>query len=151
MLDAFRACAGRSFVTVANSIVGMRGETRELAFDTIEFNRQLPPEIEASGAFIFTPYHGTPLREVAIRDGYLEPDRICYLNVTKGSILDIPQFSADEIQGLCRVFSFYVKMPEDRRDDIRKAELQLDFLPQVELDDGLSRFFTWAAKSYAGS
>jgi radical SAM superfamily enzyme YgiQ (UPF0313 family) len=126
MLDSFRACAGRSFVTVANSIVGMPGETRDLVFDTIEFNRQLPPEIEASGAFIFTPYHGTPLRDVAIRDGYLDPDSICSLNVTKGSILDMPQFSADEIQGLCRVFSFYVKMPEDRRDDIRKAELSTE-------------------------
>jgi len=122
MLTSFRACVGRSFTTVANSIIGLPGETRELSFDTIGFNRQLPDEIEASGAFIFTPYHGTPLREEAVSKGYIEEDSICSLNVTKGSILDMPQYSAAEIQGLCRVFSFYVKMPDARWDDISKAE-----------------------------
>ena len=64
----------------------------------------------------------TPLREEAVRNGYVEEDSICSLNVTKGSILDMPQFSAEEIQGLCRVFSFYVKMPDARWGDISKAE-----------------------------
>jgi anaerobic magnesium-protoporphyrin IX monomethyl ester cyclase len=122
MLNAFRSVAGRNFTTVANSIIGMPGETRDLVFDTIEFNRQLPKEIEASGAFIFTPYHGTPLREVAIREGYLDADSICTLGTTQGSILDMPQFSADEIQGMCRVFSFYAKMPKERWPEIEKAE-----------------------------
>jgi len=122
MLTSFRACVGRNFTTVANSIIGLPGETRELTFDTIEFNRQLPDEIEASGAFIFTPYHGTPLRQEAVSKGYIEADSICSLNVTKGSVLDMPQYSAEEIQGLCRVFSFYVKMPDARWDDISKAE-----------------------------
>lgn len=122
MLTSFKACAGRSFTTVANSIIGLPEETRELAFDTIEFNRQLPDEIEASGSFIFTPYHGTPLREISVKNGYIAEDSICSLNVTKGSILDMPQFHAEEIQGLCRVFSFYVKMPNERWDEIAKAE-----------------------------
>jgi anaerobic magnesium-protoporphyrin IX monomethyl ester cyclase len=122
MLTAFQSCAGRSFTTVANSIIGLPQENRELAFDTINFNRQLPKEIEASGAFIFTPYHGTPLRAEAVKQGYVSEDSICSLNVTKGSILDMPQFGAEEIQGLCRVFSFYVKMPEERWDDIAIAE-----------------------------
>jgi radical SAM superfamily enzyme YgiQ (UPF0313 family) len=122
MLDAFHACAGRNFVTVANSIIGFPEETRELIFDTIEFNRQLPREIEASGAFIFTPYHGTSLRDVAIRNGYLEPDSICSLNVTKGSILDMPQITSQELQGIARVFSFYVKMPKECFPKIRVSE-----------------------------
>mgnify|MGYP001271102318 CR=1 FL=1 len=122
MLDAFRSVAGRNFTTVANSIIGMPGETRELVFDTIEFNRQLPKEIEASGAFIFTPFHGTPLREVAIREGYLDANSICTLGTTQGSILDMPQFSAQEIQGMCRVFSFYAKMPKDSWAYIEAAE-----------------------------
>ena len=122
MLKSFAACAGRSFTTVANSIIGLPEETRELAFDTIEFNRQLPKEIEASGAFIFTPYHGTPLRTDAVAKGYVDDDSICSLNVTKGSLLNMPQFRPDEIQGLCRAFSFYVKMPHERWDDIALAE-----------------------------
>ena len=122
MLEAFDYCAGRSFVTVANSIIGMPDETRDLVFDTIALNRQLPKEIEASGAFIFTPFHGTPLRQYAIDKGYIEDGSICSLNVTKGSVLNMPQFSSDEIQGLCRTFSFYVKMDDSRWDDIRLAE-----------------------------
>ena len=122
MLNSFQACAGRSFTTVANSIIGLPEETRELAFDTIEFNRQLPKEIEASGAFIFTPYHGTPLRVEAVARGHVAEDSICSLNVTKGSLLDMPQFRPEEIQGLCRVFSFYVKMPREKWSDIAVAE-----------------------------
>lgn len=122
MLSSFQACAGRSFTTVANSIIGLPEETRELAFDTIELNRQLPKEIEASGAFIFTPYHGTPLRADAVAKGYVGSESICSLNVTKGSLLDMPQFRTEEIQGLCRVFSFYVKMPYEKWDEIAEAE-----------------------------
>ncbi|MDP6172754.1 MAG: NAD-dependent epimerase/dehydratase family protein [Rhodospirillales bacterium] len=47
--------------------------------------------------------------------------------------------------------SYPADEPNRRCPDIRKAELQLDYIPQVELDDGLSRFFTWADKFYAGS
>jgi UDP-glucuronate decarboxylase len=47
--------------------------------------------------------------------------------------------------------SYPADEPNRRCPDIRKAELQLDFQPQVELDEGLLRFFTWAAKAYAGS
>jgi len=47
--------------------------------------------------------------------------------------------------------SYPADEPHRRCPDIRKAELQLDYIPQVELDDGLSRFFTWADKFYAGS
>ena len=84
--------------------------------------RSLPAAIEASGAFMFTPYHGTPLRDIAIQRGYIDPDTICSLNVTRGSILEMPQFPVEQIQGLCRVFSFYVKMPQERWDAIRAAE-----------------------------
>ncbi|MDC0033749.1 B12-binding domain-containing radical SAM protein [Alphaproteobacteria bacterium] len=141
MLEAFGACAGRSFVTVANSIIGLPEETRELAFDTIKLNQQLPSDIEASGAFIFTPYHGTPLRKTALEKGYIEPDSICSLNVTKGSILDMPQFRADDIQNLCRVFSFYVKMPEDRWDEIHNVEISNDDLLFANMRDEFNRDF----------
>ncbi|GEO82167.1 hypothetical protein ROR02_22980 [Pararhodospirillum oryzae] len=122
MLEAFQACSGRSFVCVANSIIGFPDETRDLVFDTIEFNRRLPRDIEASGAFIFTPFHGTHLREVAVARGYLDPATICASNVTRGSLLHMPTLSPEELLGLCRVFSFYVKMEKERWPEIRLAE-----------------------------
>jgi radical SAM superfamily enzyme YgiQ (UPF0313 family) len=122
MLDAFRAVAGRSYAANGNSIVGMPEETRELIFDTITFNRQIPKEIESSGAFIFAPYHGTPLREMAIQKGYLDPNSIVSLNSLEGSMLDMPQLPRDETIGLARTFSFYVKMAESLYPEIRVAE-----------------------------
>ncbi|MEK9643920.1 MAG: radical SAM protein [Alphaproteobacteria bacterium] len=141
MLEAFGACADHSFVTVANSIIGLPDETRDLAFDTIQFNRQLPKDIEASGAFIFTPYHGTPLRQYAVDKGYIDGDSICSLNVTKGSVLDMPHFRPEEIQRLCRVFSFYVKMPEDRWSDIHTVETVDDEDAFTQLRDEFNRDF----------
>ena len=123
MLQAFQDVAGRKFTTVGNSIIGMPEETRELAFDTVRFNRSLPKEIETTGAFIFAPYHGTALRETAIRQGYLDPESICSLNSLEGSMLTkMPKFPKDEVLGLERTFSFYVDFPESVWPEIRKAE-----------------------------
>ncbi|WP_193186394.1 B12-binding domain-containing radical SAM protein [Nisaea sediminum] len=126
MLTAFESAAGRSFTTVANSIIGMPDETRDLVFDTVEFNRQLPSDIEASGAFIFTPYHGTTLRNIAVQKGYVEDGVVCSLGTTRGSIINMPWLSTEEIQGLCRVFSFYVKFPKERWPEIKEAEKLTD-------------------------
>ncbi len=122
MLQAFQILAGRKYTAVGNSIIGMPEETRELIFDTIRFNRSLPKEIETTGAFIFAPYHGTPLREMAIQKGYLDPDSICSLNSPEGSMLDMPQLRRSEILGLERTFSFYVDFPESDWPAIREAE-----------------------------
>jgi len=125
MLEAFEAVAGRSYAVNGNSIIGMPEETRELVFDTIEFNRRLPEEVESSGAFIFAPYHGTPLRQVAIQKGYLDPETVCSLDDPSASMLDMPGLPRDEIVGLARTFSLYAKMDRNAYPAIRKAE-QLD-------------------------
>jgi anaerobic magnesium-protoporphyrin IX monomethyl ester cyclase len=129
ILKSFQACSGRNFVTISNSIIGYPDETRELIFDTIRLNQKLPKDVETSGAFIFTPYYGTLLRELAVQKGYIREDNICSSSVMKGSILDMPQLSQDKIRGLVRVFSFYVGMPENRYDEIQTAE---NFDPEGE-------------------
>ncbi len=139
MLEAFRAVAGRTYAANGNSIVGMPEETRELIFDTIRFNRQLPPEIESSGAFIFSPYHGTPLRNLAIKNGYLDPESIVSLNNLEASMLDMPQLRRDETIGLARTFSFYAKMPEEAFPEIRSAE---------QFDEAGERQFSILQKRY---
>ncbi|MBT7138411.1 MAG: nucleoside-diphosphate sugar epimerase, partial [Rhodospirillaceae bacterium] len=40
--------------------------------------------------------------------------------------------------------------PNRRAPDIRKAKLQLEFAPAVDLDEGLKRFLDWADKVYTG-
>lgn len=122
MLRAFDIAAEKSYTTVANSIIGMPDETRELIFDTINFNRRLPDAVDASGAFIFAPYHGTGLRDYAVSQGYLNDDMIISMSNCARSVLDMPTITAEEIQQLARTFSFYVKFGEERFPEIRIAE-----------------------------
>tara|TARA_E500000178_G_scaffold349082_1_gene405353 strand:- start:72 stop:1658 length:1587 start_codon:yes stop_codon:yes gene_type:complete len=121
-IKAFEIASQHKYTSCANSIIGMPDETRELIFDTIKFVRKLPDNIDATGAFIFAPYHGTPLRTLAIEKGYLNDDEICSLSNTSESMLRMPTISKKEISGIAKVFSFYIKFPENRWGDIRIAE-----------------------------
>jgi hypothetical protein len=125
VVDAFKIAAKNAddYTCVANSIIGVPTETPELTFDTIELNRRLPDEIVAAGSFIFAPFHGTALRELAIEKGYISSDLICTegSNTSGSSFLNMPDFTKDQINGFMRTFSFYVKFPKNRRQEIDKA------------------------------
>tara|TARA_B100000029_G_C17019662_1_gene758035 strand:- start:76 stop:621 length:546 start_codon:yes stop_codon:yes gene_type:complete len=122
-IKAFEMVADKNYTVVANSIIGMPDENRELIFDTIRLIRKLPKTIDATGAFIFAPYHGTPLRDVAVKKGYLKKDEIASVsNTAYHSMLKMPTISREEISGLARVYSYYVKFPESRWDEIKVAE-----------------------------
>jgi radical SAM superfamily enzyme YgiQ (UPF0313 family) len=103
-----------------NNIIGLPDETPELAMDTVELNRQIKGFEDASCS-IFQPYHGTPLRELSIKRGYMKPDVIASHNADV-SILNMPQFPKEKILGLQRTFSMYIRFPKDRWDEIRLAE-----------------------------
>ena len=111
------------FTCVANSIIGLPTETVDLSFDTIELNRQLPEDIIAAGAFVFAPFHGTPLRELAQQKGYIDGSLICTegSNTSGGSLLNMPHYTSEQIAGMMRTFSFYVKFPKERWPEIDRA------------------------------
>ena len=130
-IKAFEMMADKNYTAKANCIIGMPDETRELIFDTIRFCRKLPKTMEATGAFIFAPYHGTPLREMCIEKGYSKEEDIVTLGITGSdkSMLNMPQLSSSEIGGLAKTFAFYTKFPENRWDEIKIAE---QFTPEGE-------------------
>lgn len=125
IVRAFEIAAGYAdqYTCVANSIIGLPTETPELAFDSIQLNCQLPDEIVSAGAFIFAPYHGAPLRGLAVEKKYISPDLICTdsSNTAGGSLLKMPGFTAEQIQGFFRTFSLYVKLPRSKWPLIDKA------------------------------
>ncbi|MDA0261483.1 MAG: NAD-dependent epimerase/dehydratase family protein [Proteobacteria bacterium] len=47
--------------------------------------------------------------------------------------------------------SYPADEPTRRCPDIRKARLQLGYAPQIELDDGLKRYFDWTDRTYTGA
>lgn len=112
---------GKSGLTFSvNNIIGFPDETRELIFETIEFNRKLSG-YDAITVSIFTPYHGTRLREESVQKGYLNAE-IITTHTTSSSLLRMPQLSAEQIDGLMRTFTMYVGFPKKWWPHIEKAE-----------------------------
>lgn len=108
-----------------NNIIGFPDETRELIFETIELNRQFSG-YDSLTVSIFTPYHGSKLREEAIQKGYLDRE-IITTHTTSSSLLNMPQLSAKEIDSLMRTFTMYVGFPKKWWPYIRQAE---NFTPE---------------------
>ncbi len=102
-----------------NNIIGFPTETYELAWDTIRLNRLIAPDNH--NCYSFSPFHGTPLRAMAEHLGYITPEAITR-SITKDSVLDMPQFSRAQVEGLRRCFVMYVKFPESRWPEIKQAE-----------------------------
>ena len=121
--DAFEICSGRSFRVTGNCIIGMPDETRELIFETLEFTRGLPADIDTVGCFIFAPMHGTELRKIAESKGYVDPKTFCDIGDVNASILDQPHLSRAEVIGIAKTFGLYQTAPKSDWDRVALAEL----------------------------
>jgi radical SAM superfamily enzyme YgiQ (UPF0313 family) len=119
MIENFKILNKCGLPFSVNNIMGFPTETRELVFDTIEVNRSI--DADSANAYSFSPFHGTPLRALAEKHGYIDSKTIAR-SVTKPTLLNMPQFKPAEIEGLRRCFILYVKMPKSVWPQIRKAE-----------------------------
>lgn len=119
IVGVFQLFQSSSIPITVNNILGFPGETRELIFDTIELNRRLGAD--SYNAYYFTPYRGTAMRQYAVEKGYVTEDAETGTLMT-GSILDMPTISREEIMGLVRTFSLYVRFPREEWPQIALAE-----------------------------
>ncbi len=122
IVRAFKIVGESNFSTAANNIIGFPKETRELIFDTIELNRDVSTDCDSVSCFIFAPYHGTFLRDLAVRERFLNKDTITDTNTFFSSALRMPQLSNEMLKGLQRTFSMYVRFPKSRWNEIELAE-----------------------------
>jgi len=111
-----------------NNIVGFPTETPELAMDTVELNRSIADKVDTMNCYAFTPFHGTPLRDLSIKLGYIEEDTFTGC-LTGEPALNMPQFPKEKIKGIMRTFSLYVRNDKGLWDDIKIAE---SFTPEGE-------------------
>ena len=102
-----------------NNITGFPNETRELAMETVELNRQI--DADNANIYSFVPFHGTPLRRVCEEQGLIDSKAIVKC-LTDRPMLEMPQYPVSEIEGLKKCFILYVNFPKDRWDKIRLAE-----------------------------
>jgi len=112
-----------------NNIIGFPDETRELAFDTIELNRQF--NSDNTSCSILVPFHGTELHDLCVKKGYLDPNVICAVSNSGESLLNMPQWSKEDMTRLRDVFAMYIKFPKDRWSEIKKAETDLTLRDQL--------------------
>ncbi len=118
-VNAFKIMEKAGIAVTVNNIIGFPDETRELAFDTVNLNRSI--KADSINAFFFVPYGGTSLREYCVKKGYLNPATRPD-SLMRSSILNMPQFSSEQISGLVKTFPLYVKMPQIYFDKIKIAE-----------------------------
>jgi radical SAM superfamily enzyme YgiQ (UPF0313 family) len=91
-------------------LIGFPYETRDLIFDTIEFQRELydlgscPTHINC-----FYPFPGAELTVIAEKEGFLRK-KLDHRKNTTTSGLDMPQLSAKEIEGLYRTYVAYTRV-----------------------------------------
>lgn len=119
IIAAFREFEKTSIRISANNIIGFPGETREDIMKTIEINRQINPDSVVVNAF--RPYSGTELRKICINKGLIPPEERVEDNRTYGAFYN-GAMPAEEIEGIRRMFNFYVKFPKDRWNEIKRAE-----------------------------
>lgn len=120
MIKNFRIVRDSGIPFSVNNIMGFPHETYELAFDTIRFNRYI--DSWDRNAYQFAPFHGTPLRDECERLGLVRDEDLVQSFVVGDSIINMPQFPKDQVRGLVKTFNMYVKFPETRWPDIRRAE-----------------------------
>jgi len=119
MLKALKIVEKYEIPYTVNNIIGFPGETRELVFDTINFNRQISPK--TMNCYMFTPYHGTPLYQYCVENGLLEPEAKTK-QLLGGADIKYEYITREELLGLQRTFSLYARLPESYYEKIKIAE-----------------------------
>jgi len=102
-----------------NNITGFPTETKKLAFDTIELNRNI--DADNANIYGFVPFHGTPLRKMCEDLGLIKPETITKC-ATNDAPLVMEQYPPEEIAAIRKCFALYIKFPKNRWKEIEKAE-----------------------------
>jgi radical SAM superfamily enzyme YgiQ (UPF0313 family) len=123
LVDSFAVIAESGIPFSVNLIIGFPGETRDLVMDTVELVRSIEG-YDTLTVSIFTPYHGTRLRTVAVRNNWLD-GHVLTEHTTSSSLLRMPPpyLSSTEIDGLMRVLPLYCYFPKSEWDEIERAEI----------------------------
>ncbi len=110
LIRAFKIVKEAGIRVSSTNIIGNPYETREMIFDTIKLNRLVQPD-SVSNSFM-TPYKGTKIREIALKEGYISNDLKINQGLRMGPVFEIPEISKEELKGIQKMFTFYVRLPK---------------------------------------
>ena len=95
----------------ALTMIGLPFESRRMIMETVDLARQSKPT--HTNANIFFPYLGTPLGDTTVKEKFANETevRISKFDASKSLLTTMPQISAEEIEAIRRLWSFYVCWP----------------------------------------
>jgi anaerobic magnesium-protoporphyrin IX monomethyl ester cyclase len=125
---AFEIIKKYNIRTTGYTMIGFPTETREEAFQTIHFIRDL--DLDISIMSIFYPFLGTPLREFCVKNGFITGKEKT-INFTDPPILKNQPMSPIEVYNIRRVYSLYSRLPEEYFSKIELCEK--DFESNIDL------------------
>ena len=101
------------------NMIGLPGETRENVYETIKFNKSLG--VKAVNIYIVYPYPRTEIYNKYNLDFRDKTGKIIPVNMA--SSFNLSKMSSGEVEGLRRVFSLYLILPEELWPVIKYAEM----------------------------
>lgn len=102
-IKAFSNCNKYGIRTTANVMIGLPFENENDVFLTAAFCKKL--KATSVSVAIFAPYYGTKLREVCIKNRYIEDKYNSAISMRNTSILTMPQISKEQIEKIYLSFT----------------------------------------------
>ena len=115
-IEAFKIARDAGLSTTCNFIIGYPYETMEKCMKSVELAAQLG--CNDTNAFIYTPYHGTPMRDMCVKEGFIDDDLIVEMRSDdQGTYLDMPApyMSKEDIQYM---FNNFVRLFREREREL---------------------------------
>jgi radical SAM superfamily enzyme YgiQ (UPF0313 family) len=109
IIEKFHLCHKYQIRTSAYNMIGIPFETREHIFETIELNREC--KTSTSSVTFLEVYPKTEIYELARGFGFIDDNymaRVEYMTPHLSS----PYLSKEELRGLLKTFSMYIKVPK---------------------------------------
>jgi len=111
-INAFKICREVGLDTTCNFIMGYPYETMDYCWESVEMAKRI--DSDNINAFIFTPYHGTLLRQTCVDAGFISDDLIVSMNFgteDTSSYLDMPPpyMSKEDIQYMFNNFVSFAR------------------------------------------
>jgi len=103
-----------------NLIIGVPFDTREMIFEAIDLLREVKPQ--GVSTCIFNPYHGSDLRNIALKEKMIKPNLIAEDFFQLNYYLANNTISKEEVFGMFRTIPLYVEMDKSEVSRIQRAE-----------------------------
>jgi len=121
IIKGFDNCNKHGLRTTSFLIMGVPTETRQHIFEGIKLIKRCNPS--SCDTFFLFPYKGSEIHQYCIEHGLINPDDPKeYGDTHFDYIIKHPNLSLEDLRGLRRTFSMYVKSDEKYWDIIEKAE-----------------------------